>query len=109
MFEYITKFILGGCILALATYFSKSKHLFLSGIITVLPLMTIANMSLQMKFMSIKEFHQAQKSGFFGGIGLVLFVLCVFTATIWMKPVAAISLSLGIYVVYMIVYKVWLT
>lgn len=105
MFEYISKFIIGGCILALATYFSKSKNLFLSGVITTLPLMTLANMMVQMKLMNSTEFQFAQKSGIWGSIGLVLFVFCVFLLSNWMKPLYAILLSLLIYVTYFVVYK----
>jgi uncharacterized membrane protein (GlpM family) len=105
LFEYVSKFIIGGCILVLATYFSKSKNLFLSGVITTLPLMTLANMSLQMKFMDSGEFHLAQKSGIFGALGLALFVFCVFLLTNWMKPLYAILLSLLIYALYFTIYK----
>jgi uncharacterized membrane protein (GlpM family) len=105
IFEYISKFIIGGCILVLATYFSKSKNLFLSGVITTIPLMTLANMALQMKFLDSKEFHLAQKSGIFGAIGLVLFVSCVFLITNWTRPLYAVLLSLAIYVIYFLTYK----
>jgi uncharacterized membrane protein (GlpM family) len=108
MFEYVSKFILGGCILALATYFSKSKNLFISGVITVLPLMTLANMTLQMKFMNTKEFHTAQKNGIFGALGLALFVFCVFLLTNWMKPSYAVSLSVFIYAAYLFISKMML-
>jgi uncharacterized membrane protein (GlpM family) len=108
LFEYISKFILGGCILALATYFSKSKNLFFSGVITTLPLMTLANMSLQLKNMTPQEFHLAQKSGIFGGIGLTLFVFCSFLLTNLMKPLHSVLIALAIYVVYFAVYK-WLS
>jgi uncharacterized membrane protein (GlpM family) len=106
MLEYVSKFILGGCILAFATYFSKSKNLFMSGLITVLPLMTLANMTLQMKFMSSKEFHTAQKSGIFGAFGLALFVFCVFLLTNWMKPSYAVLLSVFIYAAYLFMSKI---
>jgi uncharacterized membrane protein (GlpM family) len=106
MIEYVSKFILGGCILALATYFSKSKNLFLSGVITVLQLMTLANMTLQMKFMDSKEFHSAQKSGIFGALGLALFVFCVFLLTNWIKPSYAVLLSVIIYATYLSIYKI---
>lgn len=106
MFEYISKFILGGCILVLATYFSKSRNLFLSGIITVLPLMTLANMTLQMKFMDLKSFHEAQKSGVYGGVGLALFVLCVFLMTYKLKPMSSILLSLIVYIVYILICRI---
>lgn len=105
MFEYVSKFILGGCILALATYFSKSKNLFLSGIITLLPLMTLANMTLQMKYLSNDEFRFAQKNGIIGAIGLAVFVFCVFLLTNWMKPLYAILVSLVIYVLYFVIGK----
>lgn len=103
--EYVSKFIIGGCILAIATYFSRSKSLFLSGIITTLPLMTLANMTLQMKFMNPKEFHVSQKSGIFGSIGLLLFIFSVFFMTNWIKPVYAVLLSLLVYITYFVLYK----
>jgi uncharacterized membrane protein (GlpM family) len=105
LFEYVLKFIIGGCILALATYFSKSKNVFLSGVITLLPIMTLANMIMQMKFMNSKEFQSAQKNGIFGAFGLTLFVFSVFPMTNWMKPLYAILLSLVIYVIYFVAYK----
>ncbi|WP_139488404.1 DUF3147 family protein [Brevibacillus dissolubilis] len=105
IFEYVSKFILGGCILALATYLSKSNNVFLSGVITTLPIMTLANMSLQMKYMDDQKFHLAQKSGIFGALGLVLFVGCVFLLTNWTRPLYAVLISLVIFVIYMALYK----
>lgn len=107
MLDYLAKFLLGGCILVLATYFSKSKNLFLSGIITTLPIMTLANMMLQMKTLDTQEFHLAQKSGIFGALGLVLFVFVIFLLTNWLKPLPAILIALVIEALYVGIYK-WL-
>lgn len=74
MIDYLIKFILGGSIVVLATYFSKTKNIFLSGIITTLPIITLLNMMLQIKYLNTQEFHLAQKSDILGVIGLVLFV-----------------------------------
>lgn len=52
MLDYVVKFILGGTIVVIATYFSKTKNIFLSGIITTLPIVTLLNMMLQIKYMN---------------------------------------------------------
>ncbi|WP_379969787.1 hypothetical protein [Ectobacillus sp. sgz5001026] len=103
VFEYVSKFIIGGCILALATYFSKSKNIFLSGVITILPIMTLANLILQTKFLNKNEFQSAQKAGIFGAFGAVLFLFSVFLLAYWMKPLYAILLAICIYIVYFLV------
>lgn len=100
MWDYVFKFVIGGAILVLATYFSKSKNLFFAGIITTLPLMTLANMTLQLKYLNPQEFQQAQKSGIYGAIGLTLFVaICYFLAP-WVKPVYAVLIAILVYCIY---------
>jgi uncharacterized membrane protein (GlpM family) len=105
VWEYIWKFFIGGLILVLATYFSKSKNIFLAGIITTLPIMTLANLMLQIKYLDAGEFQQAQKSGIFGALGLALFIFGCYLFTTWVKPVYAILLSLAIYFLYFVFYK----
>lgn len=105
MLDYVIKFLIGGAILVLATYFSKSKNLFFAGIITTLPLMTLANMTLQIKYMDSREFQLAQKSGIFGALGLALFIACCYLLAPWFKPMYAVLISIVIYCVYFLIYK----
>ncbi|WP_416825803.1 GlpM family protein [Ectobacillus polymachus] len=105
VFDYVIKFVLGGTILVLATYLSKSKHLFLSGIITLLPIMTLMNMRLQMKFMDIKEFRITQKFAIFGALGAVILVFSVYILSNWIKPTQAAIISLMVYIMYMFLCK----
>lgn len=48
---YFLYFLVGGTIMVLALLLSQSKYLFLSGIITALPILTFINMGMQMKNM----------------------------------------------------------
>jgi uncharacterized membrane protein (GlpM family) len=105
MMDYFFKFIIGGIMLVLASYFSKSKNLFLAGVITTLPIMTLANMTLQVKFLNGLEFQQAQRNGIFGALGLVLFILSCYVLSSWFKPMYAILLSIPIYFIYFLIYK----
>lgn len=99
---YVLKFIIGGTLFALMSYFSKSKILFLSGIITFIPVMTLINMRMQMKAMNVREFRITELNGFFGALGAVVLMLSVFLLTIWMKPIHAAIVSVGIYIIYMV-------
>ncbi|WP_445505802.1 GlpM family protein [Niallia sp. 03091] len=108
IWDYIFKFILGGTIITLASYFSKSKHFFLSGIITLLPIMTLINMRLQLKYMDIKEFRITQVNAIFGALGAVILLLSVFILTNWMRPIFAVLISLAIYISYMLICKYFL-
>lgn len=105
MLEYIIRFIIGGAILVSATYFTKSKNLFLAGIITTLPLMTIVNMLIQTKYLTVKEFQASQKNGVIGGVGLALFVLGCIVLSNWMKPIYAMGISILIYFLYVFLCK----
>ncbi|MDF2680489.1 MAG: hypothetical protein K0R47_1679 [Brevibacillus sp.] len=105
MIDYLIKFILGGSIVVLATYFSKTKNIFLSGIITTLPIITLLNMMLQIKYLNTQEFHLAQKSGILGAIGLVLFVASCYVLTTWVKPTNAIFFAILILFLYFWMYK----
>lgn len=107
MLDYAFKFILGGTILVLATYFGKSKDLFLAGIITTIPLMTLANMVVQMKLLDPGEFRQAQTAGILGGLGLTLFVAAVYVLTRWFKPSLSVGLAVLIYVGYFTLCRRW--
>lgn len=46
---YFLYFIVGGSIMVLALLLSQSKYLFLSGVITALPILTLINMGMQIK------------------------------------------------------------
>lgn len=105
MLDYVIKFILGGSLVVLATYLSKSKNIFLSGIITTLPIITLLNMTLQIKYMNDQEFHLAQKSGILGAIGLVLFIASCYILTVWVKPLYAILFAILILFLYFWMYK----
>ncbi|MFP3388133.1 DUF3147 family protein [Brevibacillus sp. SIMBA_040] len=105
MLDYVVKFILGGTVVVIATYFSKTKNIFLSGIITTLPIVTLLNMMLQIKYMNSQEFHSAQKSGILGAIGLVLFISTCYVLTTWVKPIYAIAFALVTLFLYFGMYK----
>lgn len=99
---YILQFIIGGTILVCASLLSKSKYLFLSGIITLLPIMTLINVSLQMKNMSIVDFRITQKNAIFGAFGAVIFISSIYLLTKWFEPSDAVIGAVIIYIVYMI-------
>jgi uncharacterized membrane protein (GlpM family) len=108
LLDYIIKFIIGGTILVLASYFSQMKNFFWAGIITTLPLMTIANMIVQMSILNADEFHQTQKSGIVGGFGLGLFIFFCFICTYWLNPMNAMLLSIGLYFIYIWICQLYL-
>nr|WP_232321934.1 hypothetical protein [Bacillus velezensis] len=58
---FLIQFFIGGTVMVAAAYLSKSKYLFLSGVITLLPIMTLLNIHLQLKNMSPDDFRAAQK------------------------------------------------
>ncbi|MGC5323828.1 GlpM family protein [Brevibacillus sp. SYSU BS000544] len=99
---YILQFIIGGTILVCASLLSKSKYLFLSGVVTLLPIMTLININLQMQNMSIADFRITQKNAIFGAFGAVILISCIFILTKWYKPSYAVVAAFIIYVLYMI-------
>ncbi len=106
---YILQFVLGGTIMVCASLLSKSKYLFLSGIITLLPIMTLVNISLQMKNMNVLDFRITQKSAIFGALGVVLFMSSIFLLTNWLKPLHAVICAIVVYVLYMVGCKYFLS
>ncbi|MFT8710309.1 MAG: GlpM family protein [Sporolactobacillus sp.] len=100
--DYALKFVIGGTIFALMSYFSKSKMLFLSGVITFIPIMTLINMGMQMHAMNLREFRTTEWSGIFGAFGAVVLMTSVFLLTNWFRPIYAAVLSVGIYLIYML-------
>lgn len=72
--SYIVQFMIGGLVMVSASLLSKSKYLFLSGVITLLPIMTLINISLRMKNMSALDFRIAQKNAIFGALGAVILI-----------------------------------
>lgn len=103
--DYGLKFIIGGTIFVLMSYFSKSKYLFLSGVITFIPIMTLINMRLQMKYMDLEEFRSTEFNAIFGAFGAVVLILSVFILTNWIKPVYAALISVALYIIYMLLCK----
>lgn len=89
----------------LASWLSKSNLHFLSGIITLLPILTLLNMRIQMKNMTDETFHIVQQNAIFGAIGMVLFTALVFYFSGLWKPSHAILGALSIYVVFMVAGK----
>ncbi|MFP3672574.1 GlpM family protein [Bacillus sp. SIMBA_031] len=83
--SFLIQFFIGGTIMVAAAYLSKSKYLFLSGVITLLPIMTLLNIHLQLKNMSPDDFRAAQKNGIFGAFGAVIFISSIFILTNWFK------------------------
>jgi len=99
---YILQFFLGGTIMLCASLLSKSKYLFLSGIITLLPIMTLVNIQLQMRNMNIADFRVTQKNAIFGSFGAVILISLIFILTNWFKPLYAVICAFIIYILYMI-------
>ncbi|MGN7477372.1 GlpM family protein [Solibacillus silvestris] len=102
---YIIQFIIGGTVMLLASWLSRSNLHFLSGVITLLPILTLFNMRLQMKSMTAETFHAVQQNAIFGAVGMVLFTGFVFYFSSFWKPSHAIFSALSIYVIFMIVGK----
>ncbi|MBY8913570.1 GlpM family protein [Bacillus sp. YC2] len=100
--NFIVQFIIGGTVMVSAAYLSKSKYLFLSGVITLLPIMTLLNIQLQLKNMSADDFRAAQKNGIFGAFGAVIFISSIFILTNWLKAGHAVLGAFIIYIFYMI-------
>ncbi len=102
---YIIQFIIGGTVMLLASWLSRSNLHFLSGVITLLPILTLFNMRLQMKSMTTETFHIVQQNAIFGAIGMVLFTALVFYFSSYWKPGQAVLSALSIYVIFMLIGK----
>lgn len=102
---YIAQFIIGGTVMVLASFLSQSKHLYLSSIITLLPIMTLLNLRLQIKNMTPETFHHIQANAIYGAIGMILFTVCIFVLSNYIKPSSAVLLALSIYLVFMLLGK----
>ena len=102
---YIIQFIIGGTVMLLASWLSRSNLHFLSGIITLLPILTLLNMRLQMKNMTDETFHLVQMNAIYGAIGMILFTGLVFYFSTNLKPGQAVLSALAIYIVFMIAGK----
>ncbi|KMY56138.1 membrane protein [Bacillus sp. FJAT-27231] len=107
--SYIVQFAIGGSILVAASMLSKSKYLFLSGVITLLPIMTLINISLQMKNMNLADFRITQKNAIFGAVGAVVLMSSIFLLTNWLKPLHAVAGAFIIYVFYMMGYMYFIS
>lgn len=59
--SFLIQFLIGGTVMVV-TFLSKSKYLFLSGVITLPPIMTLLNIQLRLKNMSADDFRAAQKT-----------------------------------------------
>ena len=99
---YILYFIVGGSIMVLALLLSQSKYLFLSGIITELPILTLINMGMQMKNMKEDTFHSVLQNTVFGAVGMLLFTVLAFLLTSWFKPGISVISALAVYAVFML-------
>jgi len=106
---YVIQFILGGTVMLLASWLSKSNLHFLSGIITLLPILTLLNMRLQLKSMTEETFHIVQQNAIFGAVGMVLFTVLVFYFSGLWKPGYAIFGALSIYIIFMVAGRPLLT
>ncbi|UGW84804.1 hypothetical protein LT232_01355 [Bacillus velezensis] len=58
---FLIQFFIGGTVMVAAAYLSKSKYLFLSGVITLLPIMTLLNIHLQLKKYERRRFQSRSK------------------------------------------------
>jgi uncharacterized membrane protein (GlpM family) len=108
IWDYALKFIIGGIIFVLMSYFSQSKMLFLSGVITFIPVMTLINMSMQIKTMSVVEFRAAEFNGIFGAFGAVVLMAAVFLLTGWIRPIYAALIAVAFYGSYMLLCHTYL-
>lgn len=98
---YVIQFIIGGCVMLLAAVLSNSKYLFLSGVITLLPILTLLNLRLQVENMSEEAFHETQRNGIIGAIGMVILIVGIYLLSGYFKPATAVLMGLCIYVIYM--------
>lgn len=98
---YVIQFIVGGSVMLLAAFLSKSKYIFLSGVITLLPILTLLNLRLQVKNMSADTFHATQRNGIIGAVGMVILVGGIYILSDLYKPSTAVVIGVCIYVIYM--------
>ena len=102
---YVLQFIIGGSVMMLAAWLSRSNFHFLAGVITLLPILTLLNMRLQIKAMTPETFHSVQLNSIVGSVGMVIFTALVFYfSSIW-KPSQAVLSALAIYAAYMLIAK----
>lgn len=99
---YFLYFLVGGTIMVLALLLSQSKYLFLSGIITALPILTLINMGMQMKNMKEDTFHIVLQNTVFGAVGMLLFTALTFLLTSWFKPGISVMSALATYALFML-------
>lgn len=102
---YVLQFFIGGTVMLLAAYLSQSKYIFLSGVITLLPILTLMNLNLQVHNMSQETFHATQRNGIIGAIGMIVLMVMIYYCSGFMKPAYAVFIGVGIYVIYMVVSK----
>ncbi len=102
---YVVQFIIGGTVMLLASWLSRSSFHYLSAIITLLPILTLLNLRLQMKNMTAETFHVVQQNAIYGAIGMVLFTALIFYFSSFWKPSQAVLTALAIYAVFMIIGK----
>lgn len=99
---YFLYFLVGGTIMVLALLLSQSNYLFLSGVITALPILTLINMGMQMKKMKASTFHTVLQNTVFGANGMLLFTVLVFLLTNWFKPGTSVMSALAVYAMFML-------
>lgn len=102
---YVIQFIVGGSVMLLAAFLSKSKYVFLSGVITLLPILTLINLRLQVKNMSWDTFRETQRNGIIGAVGMVILIVGIYFLSDLYKPSTAVIMGVCIYVIYMICSK----
>ena len=102
---YVLQFFIGGMVMMLAAYLSQSKYIFLSGVITLLPILTLMNLNLQVHNMSPETFHATQRNGIIGAIGMIVLMVMIYYCSGFMKPAYAVLIGVGVYVIYMVVSK----
>ena len=106
MAGYVIQFLIGGTVMMGAAMLSHPKYIFLSGVITLLPILTLMNLNLQVHHMSQETFHLTQRNGVIGAVGMIVLMVAIYLFSNAMKPGYAVLSGLAVYIVYMIVGKV---
>lgn len=51
--------------------------------------------------MSAEDFHETQRNGIFGAVGMVVLIVGIYVLSGYVKPVTAVIIGVCVYVIYM--------